>query len=309
MIYFIVLLLASGVPVLSLTIMLASFLPAQPVAAEGIPLWKGKAPHAVGDSDTDKPSITAYRALPEKANGAGVIVCPGGGYGFLANDHEGKQVAQFFNELGVTAFVLKYRIATKDRPSPIHPAPLADAQRAIRYARANAKEYGLDVKRIGIIGFSAGGHLASTAGTHFDAGDATSADAIERMSCRPDFLILGYPVISMELGTTHGGSRNNLIGPKPTTELVESLSNDKQVTKDTPATFLFHTTNDSAVLPENATRFYLACKAARVPVEMHIYEKGPHGVGMNPKDVSVGVDAWKNRLADWLKDQAILGKK
>src|SRR5262249_13762880 len=212
--------------------------PDQPV----VPLWDVKAPHAIGDTATDKPTLTVYRAPPDKAKGAAVVVCRGGGYGGLAMDHEGKQVAEFLNGLGVSAFVLKYRLANKERPGPVHPAPLADAQRAIRLVRAKAKDYGIDPNRIGICGFSAGGHLASTAGTHFDLGNKErDADRIEMTSCRPDFLILSYPVITMEDGVTHAGSKRNLIGEKPDAKLVEFYSNEKQVTKDTPPTFIFHT--------------------------------------------------------------------
>lgn len=281
--------------------------PAVPV----VPLWEGKAPHAVGDSDFDKPTLAVYR--PEKPNGAAVVVCPGGGYGALAMDHEGKQVGEFLNTLGVTAFVLKYRIVQKDRPGPVHPAPLLDAQRAIRTVRAKAKDYGIDPARVGIFGFSAGGHLASTAGTHFDKGNPEAKDPIDKESCRPDFLILAYPVITMEQGVTHGGSRTNLLGKEPDAKLVELFSNEKQVTKETPPTFIFHTSADTAVVPENAVRFYLACKKAGVPVEMHIYEKGRHGVGLGRDAKWTGGEAsvatWPDRLAEWMKSRELLGKK
>lgn len=274
------------------------------------PLWPGKAPHAVGDSPADTPELTAYR--PEKPNGTAVVVCPGGGYGFLANDHEGKQVAEFFNKLGVTAFVLKYRIVAKDRPGPLSEAPLADAQRALRTVRAKAKDYGIDPARIGVMGFSAGGHLASTAATHFDGG-LKDGDDIDKTSCRPDFAVLAYPVITMEAGATHGGTRKNLLGDKPDAKLVELYSNEKQVTKDTPPTFLFQTSADTAVVPENAVRFYLACKKAGVPVEMHIYEKGKHGVGLgrDPKWTGgeTSVATWPDRLADWMTARGLIGKK
>ncbi len=274
------------------------------------PLWPGKAPHAVGDSAADKPELTTYR--PEKPNGAAVVICPGGGYGFLADDHEGKQVAQFFTKLGVTAFVLKYRIVTKDRPGPLGEAPLADAQRAIRIVRASAKELGIDPKKVGIMGFSAGGHLASTAATHFNVGGLKNDDPIETQSCRPDFAILAYPVITLEAGVTHGGSKKNLLGDNPDAKLVELYSNEKQVTKETPPVFLFHTSADTAVVPENAVRFYLACKKAGVPVEMHIYEKGKHGVGLGRDPKWTGgeksVETWPDRLADWMKARDLVAK-
>lgn len=275
-------------------------------------LWEGKAPFSVGDSDTDKPSITSLLAPKDKANGTAVVVCPGGGYGGLAADHEGKQIAEFLNELGVSAFVLKYRTANKERPGPLHPAPLTDAQRAIRLVRTKAKEFGVEPDRIGIWGFSAGGHLASSAGTHFDDGDKEAKDPIDRQSCRPDFLILSYPVISMQNGVTHGGSKNNLLGSKPDEKLVDNLSNEKQVSSKTPPTFIFHTTEDTVVLAENAVLFYLACKKAGVPVEMHIYEKGRHGVGLGRDKNWTGgeksVENWPDRLKDWLKTRGLLGK-
>lgn len=292
--------------------MLALFLalaPAADPAPHTAPLWPGKAPLAVGDSDADKPTLTAYR--PEKPNGTAVVVCPGGGYGFLAMDHEGKQVAEFLAKRGVTAFVLKYRIVTKDRPGPLLDAPLLDAQRAIRTVRANAKDYGIDPAKVGVWGFSAGGHLASTATTHFDTGSADrDADAIDRQSCRPDFAVLAYPVISMDPAVTHGGSRRNLLGDKPDAQLVERFCNEKHVTRDTPPVFLFHTSADTVVVPEHATRFYLACKAAKVPVELHIYEKGKHGVGLGTDvkwtDGEKSVATWPDRLLDWMKARDLL---
>ena len=282
--------------------LLLSFAMADAPAPKTIPLWEGKAPHAVGDTPADKPSVTVYRAPADKANGAAVVICPGGGYGFLADDHEGKQVAEYFNG-----------IVGKDRPGPIHPAPLADAQRAIRLVRANAKDYSIDPKRVGIMGFSAGGHLASSAATHFDNGAAEPVDdAIDKIGCRPDFAILAYPVVSMEDGVTHGGSKKNLLGDKPDAKLVELMSNEKQVTKETPPTFIFHTSADTAVLPENAIRFYLALKKAGVPAELHIYEKGRHGVGLGRDPKWTGgeksVETWPDRLTDWLKNRELLKK-
>jgi acetyl esterase/lipase len=280
--------------------------PANPV----VPLWEGKAPHAVGDTSTDKPSLKVFR--PEKPNGCAVVVCPGGGYGFLADDHEGKQVAEWLNTQGVTAFVLKYRIVTKDRPGPLHPAPLEDAQRALKLVRLKAKDYGIDPKRVGIMGFSAGGHLASTAATHFDLG-LGNGNAIDNMSSRPDFAILAYPVISFDDAVTHKGSRNNLIGAEPDPKLIEHYSNEKQVTRATPPVFIFHTSADTAVVPENATRFYSACKKAGVPVELHIYEKGKHGVGLGRDPKWTGgeksVATWPDRLADWMKSRGLFEAK
>ena len=243
-----------------------------------------------------------YVYLPEKdrATGAAMIVCPGGGYGGHAMDHEGTQVANFLNQHGVAAFVLRYRL------SPYrHPVPLMDAQRAIRIVRHDAEQYGLAKDRIGIMGFSAGGHLAATAGPHFDAGDANAQDAIDRESCRPDCLVLCYAVVSFSEKFHHGGSRRNLLGDQADDPaLIELLSNEKQVTKETPPTFLFHTNEDSGVPPENSVAFYLALRKAGVPAEMHIYAKGPHGVGLMPGDPVLS--SWAKRLADWLTTSGFL---
>jgi acetyl esterase/lipase len=263
-------------------------------------LWPQGAPGAKGQEPVDKPSLTVFLPEPAKANGTAVVVCPGGGYRTLATDHEGRQVAQWLNSLGVAAFVLQYRLG----PRYNHPAPLQDAQRAIRLVRSRAKEWKIDQQRVGIWGFSAGGHLASTTGTHFDKGDSKAEDPIERESCRPDFLILGYPVITLDGPYAHKGSRANLLGDKPDPKLVESLSNDRQVTADTPPTFLMHTDADTGVVPENSILFYLALRKAKVPAELHIYEKGRHGVGINPKDPVLAT--WKDRLAAWMKGRGLL---
>jgi acetyl esterase/lipase len=266
-------------------------------------LWPKGAPDAKGTEDGDKPSLTIFLPPEGKANGASVVICPGGGYQFLAVDHEGKQIAEWLNKQGVTAFMLKYRIA----PRYHHPAPLQDAQRAIRTVRARAKEWNLDPKRVGIWGFSAGGHLASTAGTHFDDGKADADDPVEKESCRPDFLILCYPVITFDPSYAHMGSRYNLIGKDADSKLVESLCNEKQVTSRTPPTFLFHTDEDKAVVPENSVLFYLALKKAKVPAELHIYEKGPHGVGLGQRVPNTS--SWPERLAGWMKGRGLLERE
>jgi acetyl esterase/lipase len=265
-------------------------------------LWPNGAPGAVGTDARDKPTLTVFLPPKEQANGAAVVICPGGGYGFLAVDHEGKQIAEWLNARGVTAFMLQYRIA----PRYHHPAPLQDAQRAIRLVRSRAKEWGVDPKRVGIWGFSAGGHLASTAGTHFDDGKADADDPIERVSSRPDFLILGYPVVTFLPPYTHMGSRQNLIGKEPDEKLIEFYCNDKHVTPKTPPTFLFHTDADKVVPPENSVVFYLALKKAGVPAELHIYEKGPHGVGLAQRDPAL--KTWPDRLAAWLDGRGLLKK-
>jgi acetyl esterase/lipase len=267
------------------------------------PLWPQGAPGAVGKEAADQPTVTVFAPPAEKANGTAVVICPGGGYGFLAVDHEGKQVAEWLNNLGATAFVLKYRLA----PRYHHPAPLQDAQRAMRTVRARASEWNLDPKRIGIWGFSAGGHLASTAATHFDDGKTDADDPIERVSSRPDFAILAYPVITLNPPFTHMGSRNNLLGKEADAKLVESLCNDLQVTDKTPPTFLFHTATDTVVPPENSVLFFTALRKAKVPTELHIYEKGAHGVGLALKDPVLG--SWPDRLAAWMKTHGLLEKK
>jgi acetyl esterase/lipase len=286
--------------VLSLALVLFA---AEPAEHKVIDLYPGPAPGSKGKEAEDKPTLTIYLPPAEKATGAAVVICPGGGYGFLANDHEGKQPAEWLNKLGVAAFILKYRIVTKDRFAPLLDAPLQDAQRAIRTVRAHAKEYGVDPKRIAIWGFSAGGHLASTAATHFDDGKADAGDPIERVGCRPDFAILCYPVVTMKEGT-HGGSRYNLLGAKPDDKLIEFYSNERQVTAKTPPTFIFQTDEDKAVPAENSVQFYLACRKAHVPAEMHIYEKGAHGVGLAPKDPVLST--WPDLLATWMKQQGLL---
>jgi acetyl esterase/lipase len=264
-----------------------------------IPLWEAGAPGALGDTDADRPTLTIYRAA-RAANSTGIVVAPGGGYGALAMDHEGRQVAAYFNAMGVSAFVLKYRLGPKYR----HPIELGDAQRAIRLVRSRAKELGVQPNRIGMMGFSAGGHPTATAGTHFDNGRAEALDAIDRASSRPDFLILGYPVISFDPAITHAGSVRNLLGDSPDPKLIELLSNDLQVTAETPPTFLFHTTADAGVPAENSVRFYLALKKAKVPAEMHIFENGPHGVGLALGDAALS--AWPQLLTSWLRGRGLL---
>lgn len=273
---------------------LACLLLAQPPAPRVELLWPSGAPGALGSEDRDKPRLTIYPA-PDNPTRAAVVVCPGGGYGNLAMDHEGVQIARWLNAHGLAAFVLQYRLGPRYR----HPVPLQDAQRALRYVRLHAVEMNLASDRIGIWGFSAGGHLASTAGTHFDAGNPAAEEPIDRQSSRPDFLILSYPVITFRPPYAHQGSRRNLLGDEPDPALVENLSNDTQVTEATPPTFLFHTSGDTGVPAENSVQFYLALRKAKVPAELHIYERGKHGVGLAPTDPVLS--SWGDRLADWLK--------
>ena len=272
-----------------------------PSTPQTIPLWPNGAPGAKGDDPgLDVPTLTVHLAKPEVASGAVVVICPGGGYGHLAVDHEGKQIAEWLNSLGIAGVVLKYRLA----PRYHHPAMILDANRAIRTVRARAGEWKLDPKRVGIIGFSAGGHLASTAGTHYDAGKPDAEDPIERQSSRPDRMILVYPVVALATSYAHAGSRNNLLGADAPKDLVASLSNETQVTSDTPPTFLAHTNEDTAVPPENSILFALALRKAKVPVELHIFEKGRHGLGLGGGDPAFR--AWPGLCATWLKSQGFI---
>ena len=261
-------------------------------------LWPQGAPSALGSEETDRPKLTIY--LPEHPVGTGVVVAPGGGYGMLAMDHEGVQIAKWLNGYGITAFVLQYRLG----PRYHHPVELMDAQRAIRTVRAQAAQYGIAPNRIGMWGFSAGGHLTATAGTHFDAGVASASDPIERAGSRPDFLILAYPVITFTRPETHRGSMKNLLGDNPDPKLVESLSNELQVTAQTPPTFLFSTSADTGVPPENSILFYQALHKAGVPAEMHIFQNGPHGVGLATYYPVLSM--WPPLLANWLSVQGML---
>jgi acetyl esterase/lipase len=214
---------------------------------------------------------------------------------------EGEDVARWLNARGVAAFVLKYRLG----PRYHHPIELGDAQRAIRMVRAGVAEYGIDPARLGMWGFSAGGHLAATAGTMFDAGQANASDPLDRQSSRPDFLILAYPVVTMDLKYAHRGSRDNLLGMNPPAALVEALSPEKHVTAETPPTFLFATTDDATVPVMNSVMFYSALVAAKVPAEMHLFQHGPHGVGLAPGYPDLKV--WPELLATWMRARGLMG--
>jgi len=283
----------------SLLLILLCCVPVQAADPVVLDLWPEGTPGAVGQEDADRPTLTIWSPPADSWNGAAVILCPGGGYGFLAVDHEGKQVAEWLNSLGVTTCMLKYRLAPRYR----HPAPLQDLQQALRLVRSRAAELRIDPRRLGVMGFSAGGHLASTAATHFDSGKADGSP-VERQGCRPDFCILCYPVISFTSPATHAGSRKNLLGDQPADELVKFYSNELHVTPQTPPTFLFHTNEDGPVPAENSLLFYSALRQAKVPAELHIYEKGQHGVGLAPKDPVLST--WPQRLADWLKVRGYL---
>ncbi|CAN5338810.1 hypothetical protein BH09GEM1_BH09GEM1_27450 [soil metagenome] len=265
-------------------------------AQPAIPLWANGAPGALGTADVDRPIITPYLPPEGKANGTAVVIFPGGGYQHLSMEKEGSDVANWLAGTGVTAFVVRYRLG----PTYHHPIEIGDAQRGIRIVRSRAVEWGIDPHRLGIIGFSAGGHLASTAGTHYDAGNASSSDPIERASSRPDFMLLLYPVITMrDSALTHRGSRVNLIGNNPDDALVRLMSNELQVTRDTPPTFLVHAANDKTVPVENSIMFFEALKAHGVPAEMHIFEYGGHGFGLAPNDPTLG--AWTTLCDAWIR--------
>lgn len=257
-------------------------------------LWEEAAPGAKGDSKADVPVLYPYPVREEDATGVAVIVTPGGGYGHLALDHEGDQIARWLNEHDIIAYVLRYRHA----PAYGHPVPKLDLQRAIRTVRHMAKNSHGAIERIGVIGFSAGGHLTATAATQFDDGDADAEDAVERESSRPDFVILGYPVITMTDRYTHKGSRRNLLGKEPGAALIEAMSAEKHVTENTPPAFLFSSSDDKVVPVENSLMFYQALVAAGVPAEIHLFKSGPHGFGLGKNDPALS--AWPGLCITWM---------
>jgi acetyl esterase/lipase len=248
----------------------------------------------------DKPRLTIYLPAKPQATGVGVVICPGGSYTGLAVDHEGHEVARLFSARGVASFILTYRLG----PRYHHPAMLQDVLRAIRVVRSRASEFGIKPDHLGVMGFSAGGHLASSAATLFDHPDGKVSDGLETTSARPDFAILAYPVILMGQDATHKGSQKNLLGDSPSPELLARLSTERQVTAKTPPTFLFHTDADDGVPAENSVQFYLALRKAGVPAELHIFERGEHGVGLAPLDRSLSV--WPDLLFAWLRSRGLI---
>jgi acetyl esterase/lipase len=260
---------------LAMAAFLGCFVSAQAQPTNSFPIWPNGAPGALGKADKDIPTLTPYWPDPAKSSGAAIVICPGGGYGGLAG-HEGDHYARFLNESGIAGFVLKYRLGSGGYR---HPVMLQDAARALRLVRTQASEWKLDPKHIGIMGSSAGGHLASTLLTHFDDGKPDASDPIERASSRPDLGILCYAVITMG-EFTHRGSRNNLLGNDPSPELIRELSNELQVTKDTPPCFIWHTCEDSGVPVENSLHFAEALRKAGVPFDLHVYQNGQHGLGL-----------------------------
>lgn len=279
---------------------LASPLSALPLPP--MPLWPNGAPGALGTEPKDIPTLTIFPPAPGKATGAAFVICPGGGYGGLAA-HEGAGYAQWLADQGITGIVLKYRLSSGGYH---HPAMIEDASRALRMVRANAVEWKIDPHRIGIMGSSAGGHLAATLMTHYDAGKPDATDPVERQSCRPDLGVLCYAVITMG-PNTQKGTHDNLLGLNPSPELVEDLSNEKHVTPDTPACFIWHTWEDNTVKVENALDFAAALKAKGVHFELHIYEKGGHGMGLGKKDdPTVAHHRWASDLLAWLGERGWL---
>ena len=266
-------------------------------------LWPNGAPGAVGTQPVDEPTLSIFLPEKAKANGTGVVICPGGGYVHLAFDYEGTDVARWFNTLGVAGFVLKYRLG----PRYHYPAQFQDVERALRIVRSRAEEFGVSTDRIGVMGFSAGGHLASTAGTHFDNGNPDAADPIDRAGSRPDFMILAYPVITLLPPYAHEGSRHFLLGDNPDPELVKKLSNELQVTAQTPPTFIFQTDADKTVPSMNSVMFYEALHKAGVPAEMHIFERGHHGMGFAENDPALSI--WPTLLEHWLQVHGLLAVK
>jgi acetyl esterase/lipase len=260
-------------------------------------LWPSGAPGANGDADEDKPTLTVYLPSGPNTTKTGVVVAPGGGYQHLSMIKEGQDIALWLNAHGVAAFVLQYRLGPKYH----HPIEIGDAQRAIRTVRANATEYGVATDHIGMWGFSAGGHLAATAGTRFDSGNASATDAIERQGSRPDFLVLAYPVVTLEAPDAHAPSRKYLLGDDPDPTLVQSLSAQTQVTKDTPPTFVFATAEDKTVPVINSVMFYEALVKAGVPAELHIFQHGAHGAGLAAANPQLSV--WPDLLIKWMRER------
>ena len=287
-----------------------------------VPLWKGGPAESKGlpsnemveDHNSNggvpnrrywnitQPELEVFRA--DKPNGTGILILPGGGYAGEMMDKEGREIARWFNSIGVSGFVLKYRLPNTKTHRFGAEIPLEDACRAMRLIRSNAGGYDIQTNRIGVIGFSAGGHLASTLATHYDLGRAESSDSVERLSCRPDFVVLGYPVISMEKKITHTGSRRELLGANPSEEMVRRFSNELHVNSNTPPVFIFCASDDTVVNPVNSERFYNAARTAGVPAELHIFEVGGHGFGLRPN--SRAGTTWPGLCESWLRERGFL---
>lgn len=277
--------------------------PLRAAAPETAPLWSDGAPGALGTEAKDVPQMIAYRLPAADKPTPALVILPGGGYGGLAMDHEGHQIARWANKLGMSAFICDYRHRGKGYG---HPHPLMDAQRLVRTVRSHAKDWNVDPQQIGIIGFSAGGHLCSTVLTHFDAGKPDASDPIERESSRPDFGILCYPVIDFDQPYTHQGSQKNLLGEDADPKLIQSLSNSTQVTAETPPTFLWHTAEDKVVPVENSLRFYSALTAQGVLGELHCFPIGRHGLGLAVGQP--GAHQWPELCRQWLIGLEVIEK-
>jgi acetyl esterase/lipase len=277
-----------------------------------IPLYTGVIPNSKNTGGIEKtefsditlvsnvqiPDIAVYLPSKRFATGQAVVICPGGGYWVLAYDLEGTDIARYLNSIGVAAIVLKYRLPTYGNCIEPHKAPLMDARRAMRLVRQNAAKWNINPSEIGIMGFSAGGHLASTLGTHFDYGNKTAEDSVEKVSCRPDYMILMYPVISFIDSCTHVGSREALIGKDPDPSLAKYFSNELQVKADTPPAFLVHADNDKGVPVENSLLMYKALRARNISAELHILSEGDHGFGLGIGNAHTG--SWPHNLELWL---------
>jgi len=298
---------------LLISLLIASFI--APLAGQNqiMPLWEGDPPNfretgeqTIFDTadivvvrNVQKPDIAVYLPSKNNATGEAVVVCPGGGYGILAYDWEGSDIARWLNSKGIAAFVLKYRLPGSSSNIVPYKSPLMDAQRAMRLVRFHAEKWNVDPGKVGVMGFSAGGHLASTLSTHFDRGDPGNDDPVERESCRPDFSVLVYPVISFTGEYTHVGSRENLLGKDADPELVEHFSNELQVTGDTPPAILIHSGDDQAVPVENSIVYYHALQKKGIKSEMHIYPYGGHGFSL-----AIGrgyLSTWPDRVIEWIR--------
>ena len=279
-----------------------------------MPLWpKDKIPNYVKSDESEsskrngilaisqvqEPTIEVYLPAKANANGQAMLILPGGGYGILAYDWEGTDIAKFLNGKGVAGIVLKYRLPSSISQTDKHNVPLIDAQRALRLVRSKAEEFNVDAQKIGVMGFSAGGHLASTLGTHFNEVVYKPVDEIDKISARPDFMALGYPVITFGEPSTHKGSQKNLLGEEPSSALITRFSNEKQVTDKTPPTFLVHAADDTAVPVENSLVFFEALKEKGVPATLHVYPKGGHGFSLARKDMHLR--GWTERLFEWME--------
>lgn len=263
-----------------------------------LPLWDESAPQSAGSEPKDVPTAIVY--LPESGKAAGaIVILPGGGYGALAIDHEGHQIARWANEMGMAGVIVSYRHRGRGYG---HPVPMLDAQRAIRLTRSKAKEWNIDPHRVGVLGFSAGGHLATTVLTKFDSGAEEAVDPVDRESCRPDFGVVCYAVIALGEPFTHKGSQRNLLGKAPDDELVRLMSNEKQVRSATPPCFVWHTAEDRVVPAENSLRFYSALVENGVSAELHVFPEGRHGIGLG-KTIE-GANQWPQLCRRWLERNA-----